>query len=199
MDLNFPSQKLCVCTSVNFINSISIHHCILMENKSLLLLIFDKLTFIPHIQYLKSKCKKALNVLKVVSHYDWGADRKVLLRLYRALIRSKLDYGSFIYGSARASYIKTLDPIHNQGLRLCLGAFITSPMESLYVKANEESLYRRRGRLSLQYALKLKSMPNPPTHRSIYQPKYTNTFEDHPSAIPTFGIRINDLFSDIPI
>ena len=40
-------------------------------------LIFDnKLNFIPHIQYLKSKCKKALNVLKVVSHYDWGADRK---------------------------------------------------------------------------------------------------------------------------
>ena len=93
-----------------------------------------------------------------VSHYDWGADRKVLLRLYRALIRSKLDYGSFTYGSARASYIKTLDPIHNQGLRLCLGAFRTSPMESLYVEANEESLYRRRDRLSLQYALRLKSM-----------------------------------------
>ena len=131
MDLNFQSKKQCVCTSANFISSISIHHCILMENKSLSLnnigqykfvgLIFDnKLNFIPHIQYLKSKCKKALNVLQVVSHYDWGADRKVLLRLYRALIRSKLDYGSFIYGSARASYIKTLDPIHNQGLRLCL-------------------------------------------------------------------------------
>ena len=33
-------------------------------------IIFNKLTFIP--QYLKSKCKKVLNVLKVVSHYDWG-------------------------------------------------------------------------------------------------------------------------------
>ena len=118
---------------------------------------------------------------------------------FRDLIRSKLHYGSFIYGSARASYIKTLDPIHNQGLRLCLGAFRTSPMESLYVEANEESLYRRRDRLSLQYALKLKSMPNHPTHRSIYQPKYTNKFADHPSAIPTFGIRIKNLFSDIPI
>ena len=31
----------------------------------------------------------------------------------------------------------------------------TSPVESLYVEANEESLYRRRERLSLQYAIKL--------------------------------------------
>ena len=70
-------------------------------------MIFDnKLNFIPHIKYLKAKCQKALNIIKVVSHYYWGADRKVLLRLYRALVRSKLDYGSFVYGSARASYIK---------------------------------------------------------------------------------------------
>ena len=30
-----------------------------------------------------------------------GADRKVLLRLYRGLIQSKLDYGCIVYGSAR--------------------------------------------------------------------------------------------------
>ena len=114
-----------------------------VEQHTFLGLIFDrKLNFIPHIKYLRSKCQKALNILKVVSHYDWGADRKVLLRLYRALVRSKLDYGSFVYGSARASYIKILDPIHNQGLRICLGAFRTSLMESLYVEANEESLSR---------------------------------------------------------
>ena len=105
------------------------------EQHTFLGLIFDKkLNFIPHIKYLKSKCQKALNIHKVVSHYDWGADRKVLLRLYRALVRSKLDYGSFVYGSARASYIKILDPIHNQGLRICLGAFRTSPMESIMSK-----------------------------------------------------------------
>ena len=121
-----------------------------VEEHTFLGLIFDrKLSFITHINYLKAKCKKALNILKVVSHYDWGADRKVLLRLYRAMVRSKLDYGSIVYGSTRASYIKCLDPIHNQGLRLCLGAFRTSPMESLYVEANEESLYERRERLCI--------------------------------------------------
>ena len=38
-----------------------------------------------------------------------------------------------MYGSARKSYLQMqmLDPIHNQGLRLCLGAFRTSPVEIL--------------------------------------------------------------------
>ena len=47
------------------------------------------------------------------AHTTWGADRKVLLRLYRALIRSKLDYGCIVYSSERPSYIKRLDTVHN--------------------------------------------------------------------------------------
>ena len=35
------------------------------------------------------------------------------------------DYGCTVYGSARQSYIKRLDTVHNQGVRLCLGAFRT--------------------------------------------------------------------------
>ena len=53
-----------------------------------------------------------------------------------------------------------LDPIHHQGLRLALGAFRTSPSESLLAEANEPSLYNRRLKLSMQYALKLKSNPS---------------------------------------
>ena len=65
----------------------------------------------------------SLDLIKVLSNTTWGADRKVLLHLYRALIRSKLDYGCIVYGSARPSYIKRLDTVYNQGLRLCLGSF----------------------------------------------------------------------------
>ena len=50
------------------------------EFKFLGLLFDSKLSFIPHINYLSSKCQKALNRLRVVTSMDWGADRKVLLR-----------------------------------------------------------------------------------------------------------------------
>ena len=111
--------------------------------RKLICLLFDKkLSFIPHIKVLKAKCLKALDVLKVLSNTNWGGDRSVLLNLYRSLVRSKLDYGSIVYGSARKSYLKCLDTIHHQGLRLALGAFRTSPVESLYAESNELSLYK---------------------------------------------------------
>ena len=84
-------------------------------------LVFDRrLTFRAHVKYLKTVCDKALNVLRVVGHTDWGADKVVLLRLYRALVRSKLDYGCIVCGSASKSVLRTLDAVHHAGLRICL-------------------------------------------------------------------------------
>ena len=96
------------------------------------------------------KCNKTLQLLHVVAHKEWGADRNMLL-LNRSLIRSKLDYGSIIYRSARKRYLKTLDPIYHGGLRLVLGAFRTSPAESLYAEANEAPTNIRSCKLALQY------------------------------------------------
>ena len=68
--------------------------------------IFDtKLTFKNHNQYLKT-CQKALDILRVVGHTDWGADRIILLRLYHSLVCSKFDYGCILYGSAHVSIQK---------------------------------------------------------------------------------------------
>ena len=101
-----------------------------------------------------------MNLLKVLSHTSWGADRTTLLKLYWSVVRSKLDYGCIMYGSARKSYLQMLDPIHNQGLRLALGAFRTSPVSSLYLEADEPSLYSQREKLSLQYAIRLAANPS---------------------------------------
>ena len=136
-----------------------------VEDFKFLGVLFDrKLSFTPHIKYLKAKCLKALNLLKVLSHTDWGADRTVLLQLNRSLIRSKLDYGPIVYGSARPSYISSLDTVHHQGLRLALGAFRTSHVQSLYVEAEEPSLYLRREKLALQYAIRIAANPSNPVH-----------------------------------
>ena len=130
-------------------------------------LLFDrKLSFIPHIKALKAKCLKALDVLKVLSNTNWGGDRSVLLNLYRSLVRSKLDYGSFVYGSAQKSYLKCLDTIHHQGLRL-------------NAESNEQSLYTRREKLSLQYTTKLAANPKNPAHNCVFNPKYERFYKIH--------------------
>ena len=154
-------------------------------------LIFDRrLTFKSHIRDLKLRCLKSLDVLKVVGHTDWGADRKVLLQLYQALVRSKLDYGCIVYGSSAKSNLEILDPIHHSGLRLALGAFRTSPTQSLYTEAQETSLHLRRLKLSLNYALKLKSMPDNPAYDCVFNPKEKLYFETHPKKAKPFSLRI---------
>ena len=57
----------------------------------------------PHIKHLIDKCTKALNLLRVLAHTSWGADQESLLHL--SLIRSKLDYGYVVYGSARIALV----------------------------------------------------------------------------------------------
>ena len=92
-----------------------------------------------------------------------------------------------------------LDPIHNQGLRLALGAFRTSPVASLYVEADEPSLYSRREKLSLQYAIKLAVNPSNPAHEVTFSPNYVDVYEQKPKAIKYFGIRISPLLESANI
>ena len=135
-----------------------------------------------------------------MSSTDWDADSTVLLNLYRLLIRSKLDCGCIVYGSARpSSYIMLLDTVHHQGLRLSLGAFRTSPVESLHVEANEPSLANRGIKLGMQYATKLKAYPSNPAHDCVFNPLYENVYDKQPNTIQPFGLRVNTHFENSDI
>ena len=133
-----------------------------------------KLSFIPHIKQLRIKCTQTIQLLRTIAHTDWGADKKTLTKLYRCLIRSKLDYGCFIYGAARKSYLRELKTIHHLGLCIALGAFTTSPIESLYIEANEPPLSLRRYKLALQYYIKLISCPPNPAYYCIMETRKGN-------------------------
>ena len=133
--------------------------------------IFDKkLTFLPHIKNLKNnKCINALNAFKILCNPEWGGNTDTLITLYKSLVLSKLDYACQVYGSAKPSYLKMLNPIQNQGLRLALGAFRTSPESSLQAEASVMPLELRRQKLSLQYAVKVSSHPKNPVYKNIFQ------------------------------
>ena len=81
-----------------------------------------------------------------------------------------------------------LDPIHDQGLRLALGAFRTSPSASLYVEAGEPSLNTRRKKLSLQYAIRIAENQSNAAHEVTYQPKYIDLYESKPNFIKSFRV-----------
>ncbi|KFM64962.1 putative RNA-directed DNA polymerase from transposon X-element, partial [Stegodyphus mimosarum] len=163
-------------------------------------MVFDqKLTFLSHVLQLRKKCMKALNILKVLANTSWGADRCSMLRIYRALVRSRLDYGSVIYGSARSSVLLKLDPVHHQALRICSGAFSTSPLQSLYVDCYEPSLRLRREQLSLLHYFSILSQLDNPSRLALTDNSCDTLFNARPSCVPPFSLRIRPLIEELSL
>ena len=68
------------------------------------------------------------------------------------------------------------------------------PVQSLYVKAGETSLSLRRLRLSMNYVLKLHSIPENSAYDCVVNTKFLSHFEAQPHITPTLGIRLQPYF-----
>ena len=67
------------------------------------------------------------------------------------------------------------------------------------MEADELSLYSRREKLSLQYAIRLAANPSNPAHEVTFPPNYADLYEHKPKAIKSFGIRISPLLESANI
>ena len=120
--------------------------------------------------------------------------------LYRAIVRSKFDYASIVYGTASNTNLWQLDSIHNSGLRLSLGAFCTSPVSSLYAEANEAPLEERRLKLSMHYYVKTRACIDNPAHhalheldrttRNVYAPRANGRGGNTWTPAPPIGLKV---------
>ena len=118
---------------------------------------------------LKTPCKEALNLIRVVAHLKWGGDRDTLLMLYRTIVRSKFGYCCIVYRTASNTNLRQLNSIHNSGLRLALGAFCSSPVSRLYTEANEAPLEERLLKLSMHYYVKTRACIDNPAHHALHE------------------------------
>ncbi|GFV30249.1 putative RNA-directed DNA polymerase from transposon X-element [Trichonephila clavipes] len=159
--------------------------------------IFDcKLTFLPHVLYLRKKCEQSLTILKMLSNTLWGADRVSLLRVYQALILSRLDYGCVVYGSARASVLRRLDTIHHSAPRIISGTFRTSPVTSLYVVCHQPPLELRRRQLSAHYFIRAMSVLSHPLKPFSLAIGLTRLYETRSFNIKPFSERVMAVLND---
>ena len=74
---------------------------------------FDqKLNWKAHLKKkLRKKYTKAMSILKCLTHLNWGAGRITLLRLYHALIMSRIDYGCQFYAATAEPYANKINTI----------------------------------------------------------------------------------------
>ena len=138
---------------------------------------------------------RSLNILKVFSNSSWVVDRVSLLKVYSAMIHSKIDYACQIYGSVGFSYLKKLDTVHHTALRICSGAFHTTPITSLYINCIEPALYFIHEKLSLELYYCVLSYPHHSLHTHLFSREHDMLYQNRPSCIPNFGIRIKNILS----
>ena len=112
--------------------------------------------------------------MKSLHGQTWGMSNNTLLTVYKALIRSKLDYASFVYMEACHSNLKRLDSIQYKALSIALGAAKGTSLASILAETNETSLNIRRQTILMKYLLKLKSKPMNMTNEVLTDKPYSN-------------------------
>src|SRR5271163_426393 len=79
---------------------------------------FDRrLSWKSHITDVVDRTKKAYNLMRSLSGHSWGASKKALLTIYKALVHSRLDYGCETFYTASKTQLKRLDNVQNKCLR----------------------------------------------------------------------------------
>ncbi|GFW98576.1 RNase H domain-containing protein [Trichonephila clavipes] len=136
--------------------------------------------------------------IRVVKHL-LGADRTSLLRVYQAIVLSRIDYGCVAYGSACNSTLQKLDPVHHMALRICSGAFRTSPVQSLYVNCHQLPLDLRRRKLSLAFYFKILSVPSHPLQNVYMSTSMKRLYDARPSNIRPFMDRMKLHISELDL
>ena len=114
-----------------------------------------------HIDYIETKWKKVTNPMRMVTGHSWGADKQSQIYIYKALMRSTIDYGCIVYSLACKTSLKKIERMQYKALRIALGAFKTTPTSALLVESKEAPIHLRYEQLSLTYWVRLKSVTNP--------------------------------------
>ncbi|GFU04143.1 RNase H domain-containing protein [Trichonephila clavipes] len=122
-----------------------------------------------------------------------------LLRVYQALILSRLDYGCVVYGSAHASVLRRLDTIHHSALRIFSGAFRTLPVQSFYVTCNQLPLNLRRKKQALAYYFKILSVRSHPLKNGNLTISMKRIYDAWPHNIRPFMERTKLLLSKLDL
>ena len=169
------------------------------EFKFLGVILDSKLTWAPHLMKIKQKSFKNINLLKIISSSKFKTSTKNLLNIYKVINLTRIEYGSIAYHTAAPSRLKLLDPIHHKCLRICLGAFRTTPIHSLYVESNIPSLETRRKIACIQYYFRSQEIPQCKTSINIHDHKKDLIFRHRKQGPFPIGMIIRKYLKDFDI
>lgn len=135
--------------------------------KFLGLVLDTHLTGLPHCEYIATKCERNINIIRCLAGVWWGAHPFSLKLLYNTLIRSVLDYGTFLLEPANVAGLKKLESVQSKALRVVSGAMKSSPINCLQVECGDPPLHLRRQFLADRFMARCLQFTNHPLRNTL--------------------------------
>ena len=156
----------------------------------------SKLTWKKHIDQLIERCKKDLNLMRYLSGTSFGADKVTLIKIYKSLIRSKIDYGCQAYASASQSQLSRLDRIQAAALRIASGAYKSTANIDVQIECCVPPLKLRREELILKYWARSSANGDQLPLNDMYDFSVYDTRRDRAKGKIPFVVQVRDLQSE---
>jgi len=147
-----------------------------------------RLTWKTHIDRLASSTLRSGHLMKTLTSKRNGISFPLLIRTYKALIRSRMDYGAAVLAGALPSHFNKLEIVQNNILRMILGAFKSTPRSLLYLETGIPPVVTRWKYLAAIYMTKLSRKPANPAYEEIHMMKKEGAEWDRlltPAAVST--------------
>lgn len=120
----------------------------------------DNLKWNKHVDALINTCVKPLGAIGYLRSTWWGADPTLLLRFFKELIRSRLEYGAFIWHQLPNSVAIRLDRIQFKAIRLALGYQSLTPTSVLMAESGIPPLEVRVDFLCKNFLVRITACEN---------------------------------------
>lgn len=122
-----------------------------------------------NINNMVRKAEKGLNLMRALCGTWWGADPVTLSMVYRGMVRSHLDYGSFLLAPCSRKNLHRLDVVQHRALRIITGCMRSTSINAILAEVGELPLEYRRDILALKFTLKILSLEFHPLRSALFE------------------------------
>jgi hypothetical protein len=114
------------------------------------------------------KTSKLKNLFKILTNTKHGPSIDSLVIMYKALVRSRIDYGIMVAGTSSQNRQKKIEAIQNGIMRIILGAPQSTPIKEMLLELDLQPITTRKSWLSGRYLIRVDKQPNHPMHQPCY-------------------------------
>jgi ribonuclease HI len=200
--ISFTRKRLIEIDPVIYLNGTRI--TLVNQYKYLGVILDSKLNWDAHSNHILHIINRKANLLKLLMSGKSTLNTGLLIRIYKALIRSKIDYGSIVLSSMNKSKLLKLEKSQNTILRNILVCLKFTPTALIYIESGLTPIKHGWDLISSRYLMKLNERTGNPAYTTLYNLTLNTTgwkMRSTPAVIPHLKMiqtNIQEAFTTVP-